>query len=84
MTAELIRGQNHPLPDTRLEVRVTAPTPLVAGATLNDEQWRMRDAGWIAHPASPRLPGVEVSRQAAADHRLAPSRGTSCRLYTLT
>ena len=31
----------------------------------------MRDAAWIAHPASPQLPGIEVSRQAAADHRLA-------------
>ncbi|MGP4109313.1 TerD family protein [Streptomyces sp. 4N509B] len=75
MTAELIRGQNHPLPDTRLEIRVSAPTPLVAGATLNDEQWRMRDASWIAHPASPQLPGLEVSRQAAAAHRLAVDLG---------
>ena len=71
MTAELIRGQNHPLPETRLEIRVSAGQPLVAGATLNDEEGRMRHAEWIAHPASPRLPGLEVSRQAAADHRLA-------------
>ncbi len=71
MTAELIRGQNHPLPDTRLEIRVSAGQPIVAGVTLNDDEWRMRDAAWIAHPASPQLPGIEVSRQAAADHRLA-------------
>ncbi|UCM90616.1 TerD family protein [Streptomyces marincola] len=71
MTAELIRGQNHPLPETRLEVRVSAGGPVVAGVTLNDEQGRLRDTGWIAHPASPRLPGVEVPRQAAARHRLA-------------
>ncbi|TDC22908.1 export associated protein [Streptomyces sp. 8K308] len=71
MAAELIRGQNHPLTDTRLEVRVSAGQPVVAGVTLNDDQGRMRDTAWIAHPASPRLPGIEVSRQAAADHRLA-------------
>ncbi|MBO8190779.1 TerD family protein [Streptomyces oryzae] len=75
MTAELVRGQNHPLPGTRVEIRVTAGTPLVAGATLNDEQGRMRDAGWIAHPAAPQLPGVEVSRQAAAVHHLAVDPG---------
>ncbi|RKN03518.1 TerD family protein [Streptomyces radicis] len=71
MTVELIRGQNHPLPETRLEIRVSAGQPIAAGVTLNDERGRMRDATWIAHPASPRLPGVEVSKQAAADHRLA-------------
>jgi TerD domain-containing protein len=75
MTAELIRGQNHPLSETRLEIRVSAGGPIVAGATLNDDQWRMRDAEWIAHPASPQLPGLEVSRQAAADHRLAVDLG---------
>ncbi|MGI5351616.1 TerD family protein [Streptomyces sp. CA-250714] len=75
MTAELVRGQNHPLPGTRVEIRVTAGTPIVAGATLNDEQGRMRDAGWIAHPAAPQLPGVEVSRQAAAVHHLAVDPG---------
>ncbi|MFF8274643.1 TerD family protein [Streptomyces lateritius] len=71
MTAELVRGQNHPLPDTRLEIRVSAGHPVVAGATLCDEQGRMGGAEWIAHPGSPSLPGVEVSQQAAADHRLA-------------
>uniref|UniRef100_UPI00066DD2E2 TerD family protein n=1 Tax=Streptomyces sp. SBT349 TaxID=1580539 RepID=UPI00066DD2E2 len=71
MTAELIRGQNHPLPETRLEIRVSAGQPIVAGVTLNDDRGQMRDASWIAHPASPRLPGIEVSKQAAADHRLA-------------
>lgn len=71
MTAELVRGQNHALPETRLEIRVSAGKPVLAGATLNDEQGRMRDAGWIAHPAEHRLPGLEVSRQAAAEHRLA-------------
>lgn len=71
MTAELVRGQNHPLPQTRLEIRVSAGTPVVAGATLGDEQGRVRGAERVAHPGAPSLPGLEVSRQAAADHRLA-------------
>ncbi|GAA3639511.1 TerD family protein [Streptomyces chitinivorans] len=71
MAAELVRGQNHPLPGSRLEIRVSAGGPAVAGATLGDEAGRLREPGWIAHPGSPRLPGLEVSRQAAADHRIA-------------
>lgn len=71
MTAELVRGQNHTLPQTRLEIRVTAGSPVVAGATLGDERGTVRGAEWVAHPASPRVPGLEVSVQAAADHRLA-------------
>ncbi|WP_103514249.1 TerD family protein [Streptomyces sp. SM10] len=71
MTAELVRGQNHTLPQTRLEIRVSAGSPVVAGATLGDERGTVHGAEWIAHPGSHRLPGLEVSRQAAADHRLA-------------
>ncbi|MEE4541501.1 TerD family protein [Streptomyces sp. V4-01] len=84
MSAELVRGQNHPLPGNRLEIRVSAGTPVVAAVTLGDEQGRVAadgDAsaqpgeGWLAHPGAPRLPGVEVPRQAAADHRLALDLG---------
>ncbi|WP_432150845.1 TerD family protein [Streptomyces sp. bgisy029] len=71
MTAELVRGQNHTLPQTRLEIRVSAGSPVVAGATLGDERGVVRGAEWIAHPGSPQLPGLEVSQQAAAGHRLA-------------
>lgn len=71
MTAELVRGQNHTLPQTRLEIRISAGAPVVAGATLGDEHGRVHGAEWIAHPGSPQLHGLEVSRQAAADHRLA-------------
>ncbi|MGW2780785.1 TerD family protein [Streptomyces populi] len=71
MTAELVRGQNHPLPEVRLEVRISAGKPIVAGATLSDEQGRVRGVEWVAHPGAPTLPGLEVSKQAAADHRLA-------------
>ncbi|ARZ70667.1 hypothetical protein SMD11_5075 [Streptomyces albireticuli] len=71
MTAELVRGQNHPLSESRLEIRISAGGPVVAGATLSGADGRVAGAEWVAHPASHRLPGLEVSRQAAAEHRLA-------------
>ncbi|PSM42189.1 export associated protein [Streptomyces dioscori] len=71
MTAELVRGQNHPLSQARLEIRVSAGKPVVAGATLSDEHGKVQGVEWVAHPGSPTLPGIEVSKQAAADHRLA-------------
>ncbi|MFF4361956.1 TerD family protein [Streptomyces sp. NPDC001604] len=71
MTAELVRGQNHPLSQSRLEIRVAAGTPVVASATLSDENGKARGVEWVAHPGAPTLPGLEVSKQAAADHRLA-------------
>ncbi|MFE2183333.1 TerD family protein [Streptomyces sp. NPDC059455] len=75
MTAELVRGQNHPLPQTRLEIRISAGNPIVAGATLGDERGTVHGAEWVAHPASPQLAGIEVPKQAAADHRLAVDLG---------
>ncbi|MEV5935632.1 TerD family protein [Streptomyces sp. NPDC052079] len=71
MTAELVRGQNHPLSQSRLEIRISAGTPIVAVAALGDENGRIRGTEWVAHPGAPTQPGLEVSRQAAADHRLA-------------
>ncbi|MGX4692851.1 TerD family protein [Streptomyces sp. JNUCC 63] len=71
MTAELVRGQNHPLSEVRLEIRISAGSPVVAAATLSDDSGRVRGAEWVVHPGAPVLPGLEVSRQAAADHRLA-------------
>ncbi|MGW5094729.1 TerD family protein [Streptomyces nodosus] len=71
MAAELVRGQNHPLPQSRLEVRVSAGRPVVAGATLGDAQGKVSGSEWVAHPGAPTLPGLEVSRQAAAEPRLA-------------
>ncbi|MEC4019466.1 TerD family protein [Streptomyces sp. H27-D2] len=75
MTAELVRGQNHPLPQTRLEIRVSAGKPIIAGATLGDEQGKVSGPERVAHPGAPNLPGLEVSQQAAADHRLAVDLG---------
>ncbi|MHC5906352.1 TerD family protein, partial [Streptomyces sp. S6] len=71
MTAELTRGQNHPLTQVRLVIRVSAAAPVVAGITLGDEQGRVPGPEWVAHPGAPALPGLEVSRQAAAEHRIA-------------
>src|ERR1044072_2827300 len=69
MTAELVRGQNHPPPEVRLEVRAAAGKPIVVGATLSDEHGKVHGVEWVAHPGAPTLPGLAVSRQAAADHR---------------
>ncbi|MEU5794219.1 TerD family protein [Streptomyces sp. NPDC047813] len=71
MTAELVRGQNHPLSQLRLEIRISAGTPVIAGATLADENGTVRGPRRVAHPGAPALPGVEVPRQTAAEHRLA-------------
>ncbi|GGW68437.1 export associated protein [Streptomyces lucensis JCM 4490] len=71
MTAELVRGQNHALSQVRLTVRIAAGVPVVAGAALGDENGTVPGPQWVAHPGAPALPGVEVSRRAAADHRLA-------------
>ncbi|MFJ6353635.1 TerD family protein [Streptomyces sp. NPDC092046] len=71
MTAELVRGQNHPLPHTRLEIRVSAGHPVLAAVTLVDEGGRVPGTGAVAHPGATALPGVEVPRQAATTHRLA-------------
>ncbi|POX53308.1 export associated protein [Streptomyces sp. Ru71] len=71
MTAELARGQNHPLDQVRLEIRVSAGAPVVAAATLVDEAGRASGPESVVHPGAPSLPGLEVSRQAATAHRLA-------------
>ncbi|WP_435603195.1 TerD family protein [Streptomyces sp. bgisy130] len=71
MTAELVRGQNHPLDRTRVEIRVAAGGPVVAGVTLGDEQGRLSGVEAVAHPGAPRRTGIEVPRQAAAEHRIA-------------
>ncbi|MFM9611340.1 export associated protein [Streptomyces sp. V2] len=71
MTAELTRGQNHPLSQVRLVIRVSAGAPVVAGVTLGDDQGRVPGPEWVAHPGAPALPGLEVPRQAAREHRIA-------------
>ncbi|AOR34960.1 export associated protein [Streptomyces fodineus] len=75
MTAELMRGQNHPLSQVRLVVRISAGTPVLAGATLGDENGTVHGPQWVAHPGAPAPPGVEVPRQAATEHRLTVDLG---------
>ncbi|MGW1977809.1 TerD family protein [Streptomyces sp. NPDC001889] len=68
MTAELVRGQNHPLPGTRLVISVSAGHPVVVCATCTDERGTVCDEA-VAHPGAPALPGVEVSRSATGTSR---------------
>ncbi|MYX94270.1 export associated protein [Streptomyces sp. SID486] len=71
MAAELVRGQNHPLSQVGLEIRISAGVPVLAGATLGDEHGAVQGPEGVAHPGAAALPGVEVSGRPAADHRLA-------------
>ncbi|MEV7544277.1 TerD family protein [Streptomyces sp. NPDC089915] len=71
MTAELVRGQNHPVPHGTVEVRVTAGTALLALASLADERGRLRGPDALAHPGAPALPGIRVPGEAAGRHALA-------------
>ncbi|MEV4435380.1 TerD family protein [Streptomyces sp. NPDC049585] len=70
MTAELVRGQNHPLTGSRLQVRISAGHPVMAAAALTGEDGTVPGPEWVAHPGSPRLPGAEVPGRAAAEHVL--------------
>lgn len=51
MTAELVRGQNVPLPQTRLEITVSADGPLLAGSTAGEsgEELRLSPLPAAAH-----------------------------------
>ncbi|MFE2428144.1 TerD family protein [Streptomyces sp. NPDC059373] len=51
MTAELVRGQNAPLPQTRLEITVSADGPLLAGSTAGEsgEELRLSPLPAAAH-----------------------------------
>ncbi|MER6071237.1 TerD family protein [Streptomyces sp. NPDC001817] len=75
MKAELVRGQNHPLSQVRLTIRISAGVPVLAGATLGDESGTVHGPQWVAHPGAPAVPGVEVPRQAATEHRLTVDLG---------
>ncbi|MEW1634884.1 TerD family protein [Streptomyces sp. NPDC093801] len=71
MTAELVRGQNHPVSHSRVEVRVSAGTAVLALASLADERGRLTGPGALAHPGAPGFPGVRVSEEPADRHTLA-------------
>ncbi|AXE25916.1 export associated protein [Streptomyces globosus] len=72
MTAELVRGQNHPLSRTRVEIRIAADTPVLALVAACDDTGRMAGPGALAHPGAPAvLPGLAAPEEAAAAHRFA-------------
>ncbi|MGW0389625.1 TerD family protein [Streptomyces sp. NPDC003042] len=71
MTAELVRGQNHPVSHSRVEVRVSAGAPVLALASLADERGRFSGPGVLAHPGAPSLPGLQVPAGLADRHTFA-------------
>ncbi|MGW6691246.1 TerD family protein [Streptomyces sp. NPDC054961] len=70
MTAELVRGQNHPLSRSRVEVRVSAGTPVLALVQVCDDAGRLAGPGAVAHPGARTLPGLEASEGVSARHRV--------------
>ncbi|MFG3353901.1 TerD family protein [Streptomyces sp. NPDC048001] len=68
MTAELVRGQNHPLSHTRLEIRVSTGHPVLACVSCADAGGVTRE-DLVAHPASPVLPGVAVPAESGSTSR---------------
>ncbi|MEU9102806.1 TerD family protein [Streptomyces xanthophaeus] len=75
MTAELVRGQNHPVSHSRVEVRVSAGTPVLVLASLADEQGRFAGSGALGHPGARSLPGLQVPGEAADRHAFAVDLG---------
>ncbi|MFI1064938.1 MULTISPECIES: TerD family protein [Streptomyces] len=71
MTAELVRGQNHPVSQSRVEIRVSAGTPVLALASFADEQGRFSGSGILAHPGARSLPGVRSPGELADRHTFA-------------
>ncbi|MFE6842693.1 TerD family protein [Streptomyces sp. NPDC057686] len=71
MTAELVRGQNHPLSQTQVEIRVSAGTPVLALASACDDAGRLAGPESVAHPGARSLPGLEVPGAVAGEHRFA-------------
>ncbi|MFJ3635911.1 TerD family protein [Streptomyces sp. NPDC090112] len=71
MTAELVRGQNHPVSQSRVEIRVSAGTPVLALASLCDEGGRLTGRDALAHPGARSLPGVEAPGEVGDRHAFA-------------
>ncbi|WP_329194326.1 MULTISPECIES: TerD family protein [unclassified Streptomyces] len=69
MTAELVRGQNHPLSRHQVEIRVTAGTPVLALVSAGDDEGRLPGPEALAHPGARVLPGLEAPGAAAERHR---------------
>lgn len=70
MTAELVRGQNHPLSRSRVEIRVSAGTPVLALAQVGDDEGRLAGPQALAHPGARTLPGLEVPGAVSGHHSM--------------
>ncbi|CAM5399098.1 export associated protein [Streptomyces avidinii] len=70
MTAELVRGQNHPLSRSRVEIRISAGTPVLALVQVCDDAGRLAGPGAVAHPGARALPGLEAPEGISAQHRV--------------
>ncbi|MGW0897270.1 TerD family protein [Streptomyces goshikiensis] len=69
MTAELVRGQNHPLSRSRVEIRVSAGTPVLALAFVGDDAGRLPGPEAVARPGARALAGLEVPGEVSGRHR---------------
>ncbi|MFI5637052.1 TerD family protein [Streptomyces goshikiensis] len=69
MTAELVRGQNHPLSRSRVEIRVSAGTPVLALVSAGDDAGRLPGPEAVAHPGARALAGLEVPGELSGRHR---------------
>ncbi|MFE3994642.1 TerD family protein [Streptomyces goshikiensis] len=73
MTAELVRGQNHLLSRSRVEIRVSAGTPVLALACAGDDAGRLSGPEAVAHPGARAraraLAGLEVPGEVSGRHR---------------
>ncbi|WP_033820138.1 TerD family protein [Kitasatospora sp. MBT63] len=70
MAAELVRGQNLPLPHTAVTIRLTAAGHPAAVVLLGDADGRVPGTGHVAHPGAPVLPGVTVPGGPAERHEV--------------
>ncbi|MYT21251.1 export associated protein, partial [Streptomyces sp. SID7760] len=68
MTAELVRGQNHPVSQARVEIRVSAGTPVLALVSACDDAGRLAGPDAVAHPGARSLPGVRVPEAVGGEH----------------
>lgn len=61
MTAELVRGQNHPVTASQLEIRVSVSDPVLVVAALGGPDGRVPGPGHVVHPGAPPVSGVAVT-----------------------
>ncbi|WP_424214344.1 TerD family protein [Streptomyces sp. BI20] len=70
MAAELVRGQNHPVARQRVEITISAGSPVHAVAALGDEAGRPADADAVVHPGRTTGPGITIPAACGPRHRI--------------